>query len=218
MQSKLLRVLQEKVFTPVGSNREIEANIRIIAATSKNLEEMIKKDKFREDLFYRLNILPIYLPPLRERKDDIEVLCNYFVSKFNKIHIDKIKTITDSAMNIIKNYNWPGNIRELENVIERTFIVTETNEISVQSIPVYIKEIQDNTTLQTAEALTVLTQDSLDYIKMKEDFEKNFILNALKQFNGKINKTAEFAKIPKKTLLRKIVKYNIDRKQFKISN
>src|SRR4051794_40937185 len=118
MQVKLLRALQEKRFTPVGSNREVEVNVRIIAATNRNLEEMIKKGEFREDLFYRLNVLPIYLPPLRERKDDIESLAMYFVEKFNQTHRKNIKAINAAAMQLLKGYNWPGNIRELENVIE----------------------------------------------------------------------------------------------------
>jgi DNA-binding NtrC family response regulator len=210
MQVKLLRILQEKTFTPVGSNREIGINVRAIAATSRNLEEMIKAKTFREDLFYRLNVLPIFLPPLIERKDDISDLCQYFISKFNKIHGKKIKKMRGGALEIIKNYNWPGNIRELENVIERSYIIEEAEEITVDSLPQYLTE-------QThSHAVQEFTDDNaLDYSKMKESFEKNFIIEALSKFDGKINKTAEFAKIPKKTLLRKIEKYGIDKKQFK---
>src|SRR6202453_4431751 len=116
MQVKLLRVLQEKKFTPVGPNREVEVNVRIVAATNRNLEEAIKKGEFREDLFYRLNVLPIQLPPLRERKNDIEVLSKYFIDKFNQQHSKKITGLSGEGMAVLKAHSWPGNIRELENV------------------------------------------------------------------------------------------------------
>jgi DNA-binding NtrC family response regulator len=140
MQVKILRVLQEKLFTPVGSNREIQSNVRIIAATNRPLEEMIKTGSFREDLFYRLNVVPIFLPALAERKDDIERLIHIFVKKFNEVHKKKISGVTVDAMNILKRYNWPGNIRELENVIEHSFVLESSHLITLASLPEAVLE------------------------------------------------------------------------------
>jgi two-component system response regulator HydG len=140
MQVKILRVLQEKLFTPVGSNREIQSNVRIIAATNRPLEEMIRTGSFREDLFYRLNVVPIFLPALAERKDDIERLIQIFVKKFNEVHKKKISGVTVDAMNILKKYNWPGNIRELENVIEHSFVLESTHMITLSALPEAVLE------------------------------------------------------------------------------
>jgi DNA-binding NtrC family response regulator len=135
MQVKLLRVLQERVFTPVGSNREIESNVRVIAATNRPLEQMITEGKFREDLFYRLNVVPIFLPALADRKNDIETLVNGFIKKFNKSHVKRVIGISPETMTVLKKYQWPGNIRELENVIEHMFILENSNTLTLASLP-----------------------------------------------------------------------------------
>jgi DNA-binding NtrC family response regulator len=135
MQVKLLRVLQEKLFTPVGSNREIQTNVRIIAATNRPLEEMMKIGSFREDLFYRLNVIPIFLPSLFERKDDLESLISIFIKKFNQNHSKRLTGATADAMAVFKKYDWPGNIRELENVIEHCFIMENSSLITLASLP-----------------------------------------------------------------------------------
>lgn len=135
MQVKLLRVLQEKVFVPVGANREIPTNVRIIAATNRPLEEMMKTGAFREDLFYRLNVIPIFLPSLADRKDDLDSLIHIFIRKFNQAHSKRITAVTADAMAVLKKYEWPGNIRELENVIEHMFIMESGNLLTVSSIP-----------------------------------------------------------------------------------
>ncbi len=135
MQVKILRVLQEKLFTPVGSNREFPANVRILAATNRPLEDMIKAGTFREDLFYRLNVVPIFLPALAERKDDMEHMVNIFIKKFNLAHGKRINGISADAMNVLKKHSWPGNIRELENVIEHAFVLEMTNVLSLASLP-----------------------------------------------------------------------------------
>lgn len=241
MQVKLLRVLQEKVFTPVGSNREIETNVRIIAATNRPLEDMIKKGTFREDLYYRLNVMPIFLPSLKERKKDLKSLIHMFIKKFNTSHHRNIIGISSSALDCLEKYDWPGNIRELENVIEHAFILEESNTLQVKSIPESIlieagvdlncpnfcaqdfsedepeaihlnSELEDlgSSSSDTTEDL----QGSLDFNKEKENFEKEFIIKALKAFKGRINQTALHANIPKKTLLRKIEKYGIVAKEY----
>lgn len=135
MQVKILRVLQEKVFTPVGSNREFPANVRIIAATNRPLEDMIKTGAFREDLFYRLNVVPIFLPALAERKEDMEHMVNIFIKKFNQAHSKRINGIAPDAMAVLKKHCWPGNIRELENVIEHAFVLEMSNIITIASLP-----------------------------------------------------------------------------------
>lgn len=135
MQIKLLRVLQEKTFTPVGSNRDITSDVRVIAASNKNFENMISEGTFREDLFYRLNVLPVYLPPLRDRISDIPHLINYYISYFNNLHELHIKGIAEDAKELFLKYSWPGNIRELRNVLEHAFIIESTDTIHISSLP-----------------------------------------------------------------------------------
>jgi DNA-binding NtrC family response regulator len=245
MQVKLLRVLQEKTFTPVGSNRDVKVDVRVIAASHKPFEEMIKDGRFREDLFYRLNVLPVYLPPLRERKSDIPHLIDYYVNYFNNVHGLEIKGLEEDAKKLLVNYTWPGNIRELRNVIEHTFIIEPTDFIRASSLPetvtagaskatdkddehglIDLKGIKDSVLDRN-----MGEQDTSDYqftfaqvnendeIKMdfqlaKDLFEKEFIIQALKLNKGKINQTALKANIPKKTLLRKIEKYEINPKAY----
>ncbi|MBC7466058.1 MAG: sigma-54-dependent Fis family transcriptional regulator [Bdellovibrio sp.] len=260
MQVKILRVLQEKMFTPVGSNREISSNVRIIAATNRPLEEMMKDGRFREDLFYRLNVVPIYLPQLADRKDDLEVLINIFVKKFNTVHNKKIAGVSKDALTVLKKYGWPGNIRELENVIEHAFVLESGNTIGLGSLPEGILEAVGVNLVETMEQIQsqseslkssaqvlsdeefdsengldvdsdsdldlggddesieinmgVATSGALDFNAQKEEFEKQFIIKALKTFKGRINQTALHANIPKKTLLRKIEKYGIVAKEY----
>ncbi|MFN9066163.1 MAG: sigma-54 interaction domain-containing protein, partial [Bdellovibrionales bacterium] len=208
MQVKLLRVLQTKKFTPVGSNREMKVDTRIIAATNRNLEKMMEDGDFREDLFYRLNVMPIFLPPLRERLDDIGLLAQYFIKNFNKLHGRNILSISPEALTSLKRYQFPGNIRELENLIERAFILEPSNSqvITFDSLPDEVKN--SKTTLDTSMEYS----GPLDYDSFKEEMEKEFIVNALKANNGRINQTVAQANIPKNTLLRKMRKYGISAK------
>lgn len=211
MQVKLLRVLQEKKFLPVGGNREIKSNVRIVAATNRNLEKMIEDSTFREDLFYRLNVMPIFLPPLRERKDDISALVQHFIKKFSKSHNSNIQGISPAALEVLKSHRWPGNIRELENTVERAFIVENGTQIQAESLPDNMRlaagEKRDPSGAQQAPA----TSDSgkLNFELFKEQAEKDFIISALKANKGRINQTVALANIPKNTLLRKIKKYGI---------
>lgn len=244
MQVKLLRVLQEKTFTPVGSNREIKVDVRIIAASHKPFEEMIKDGSFREDLFYRLNVLPVYLPPLRERKTDVPHLVNHYINYFNNVHSLKVKGCEPEAMEVLTNYSWPGNIRELRNTIEHCFIMessdvihasslpgvlfkdqkkVEAKEESIQNSVIDLQDIQ-NSVLDTGSKGSDEVQFSfgakldqsgkLDFAVAKDQFEREFIVQALKINKGRINQTALNANIPKKTLLRKIEKYEINPKDY----
>ncbi len=245
MQVKLLRVLQEKVFMPVGSNREIPTNVRIVAATNRPLEQMIKTGEFRDDLFYRLNVIPVYLPSLVDRKDDLENLITMFIRKFNTTHSKRIVGVAGDTLSALKKYDWPGNIRELENVIEHMFVMETSNLLSLASLPdSVLKSIgcsipdahdevalrvtaeieedlesfgtEDLTDEEPLESSTVGSAEGLDFNAQKEAFEKEFIIKALKTFKGRINQTALHANIPKKTLLRKIEKYGINARDFAI--
>ncbi len=207
MQVKLLRILQERKFVPVGSNREVATNARIIAATNRNLEKMIEDGQFREDLFYRLNVMPIFLPPLRDRIDDLDGLVIHFIKKFSKKHNRHINGIDPNALNTLKHYRWPGNIRELENVIERAFIVENGASISLSSLPENVLTFSSD---QVAIDLPQNYSGPLDFDRFKEETEKEFIVQALKANGGRINKTVAEANIPKNTLLRKIKKYGIN--------
>jgi transcriptional regulator with PAS, ATPase and Fis domain len=211
MQVKLLRVLQEKKFTPVGSNREVKSNTRIIAATNRNLEKMMADGTFREDLFYRLNVMPIFLPPLRERTDDILALAQHFIKKFARQHARVINGIDAEALEMLKAYRWPGNIRELENVVERAFIVENSQQITLESLPESLKLAPKEAPEKTAK---VDYSGPLDFDVFKEGMEKEFIVSALKANHGRINQTVAQANIPKNTLLRKIRKYGINVKDF----
>ena len=244
MQAKLLRALQEKTFSPVGSNREVGVNLRVVAATNRNLEEMIKRGEFREDLFYRLNVLPIYLPPLRERKSDIESLAHYFIDKFNQRHQKKISQVSEETMTLLKSHAWPGNIRELENVIEHAFVIEVTSQITLGSLPDSLTQKKspyysrtglgplfslpsrgrsplggpfgkvDPNSDENEAFRDAFDLDQLDFQAHKEEFERQFLRRALSVFRGKINQTALHAKIPKKTLLRKLEKYGISAKDY----
>ncbi len=243
MQVKLLRVLQEKKFTPVGSNREFSADVRIIAASHKPFEDMIKDGTFREDLFYRLNVLPVYLPPLRDRSSDIPHLVNYYLNYFNHVHNLEIREVEKSAMDMMMKYSWPGNIRELRNTVEHCFIMESSDQITVSSLPQKIRNdggsgSESSETMETQidfEGIkdSVLDPDSngnspyqftfatqeegvikMDFQQAKDRFEQEFIVQALRLNKGKINQTALNANIPKKTLLRKIEKYEINPKDF----
>ncbi len=227
MQVKLLRVIQERKFTPVGSNREIDMHVRLIAATNRNLEDLIKKNQFREDLFYRLNVIPIFLPPLRERKDDVQRLIGHFIAKFNAVHGKEITEVAPQAMEVLFAHHWPGNIRELENVIEHAFVIEASNRITLSSLPTYIGGISispsenpevDSLDEGDDEDLPIegaIPGSELDYKTHKEQFEREFIIRALKTFKGRINQTAIHANIPKKTLLRKLQKYSIKAEDYK---
>ncbi len=211
LQVKLLRVLQERKFMPVGSNREVRCNARIITATNRNLEKMIEDGDFREDFFYRLNVMPIFLPPLRERRDDLAGLTDFFVTKFNRKLNRQIRGLTPEALDVLMRYRWPGNIRELENTIERAFIVENDPLITVDSLPDnIISDAQNRTNISLAGRYS----GPLDFDSFKEAAEKEFIESALRLNEGKINKTVAHANIPKNTLLRKIKKYNIDVSRF----
>ncbi len=197
-QAKILRVLQEQKFERVGGTSTYEVDVRVIGATNKSLEDEIKEGKFREDLFYRLNVIPIFVPPLRERKDEIPYLVHYFLQMIASENGKKPKVLSSEAMNAILNYDWPGNVRELKNMVERLFIMTEGNEINIENIPVLIREQESDNI------------DKNDYRDAKMKFEKEYIANKLKEFDGNISKTAKAIGMERSNLHRKIKSYQIE--------
>lgn len=213
MQTRLLRVIEEGIITRIGGVNQIPVNVRIIAATNRELKEEVEKGNFRKDLFYRLNVLPVYLPPLRERRDDIPLLINYFMKKTSK-HLNKrIVKITPDEMEMLKNYDWPGNIRELENVIElmiNTELVSSlgnnNKDVQKNKIPQVSRGAEDNMTAQLDENNEKVNDEPLEL----EYIEKIHIIKVLKIFNGNISLAANALSIGRNTLYRKIEKYNID--------
>lgn len=200
-QTRLLRVLQEKEFERVGGNFPIKVDVRIIAATNKNLEKEVKEHRFREDLYYRLNVFKISLPPLRERVEDIPDFCNYFIQKFNKQMNKNIKGISEETMKIFKNYYWPGNIRELQNVIERAVVLCKGDTITPREIPDNLSTKENNISFDLKEG------ESLESIMDK--IEKEFILKALKKTGYSQTKTAEILGIKRTTLRYKLEKHGL---------
>jgi len=203
-QTDLLRVLQEREIVRVGGNQTIKVDFRIVAATNKDLEKLIEEGKFRPDLFYRLNVFHIELPPLRERREDIPPLVDHFVRKFNKEMNKRITRITTSAMNLLQQYSWPGNVRELENAVERAMVVAQEPDIKEQDF-----------TLKSRNGLSLNGPRSLD------DVEKDHILRVLEDCGGNQTRAAEVLGIDRVTLHHKLKKYGWSRKekeQLAISN
>jgi Nif-specific regulatory protein len=198
LQVKLLRVIQFKEFERVGSLETIKTNVRIVVATHKNLEEQIKEGLFREDLYYRINVFPIYMPPLRDRKDDIMLLADYFLEKIAAENNKDISRISTPAIEMLTRYHWPGNIRELENCIERAVLLCNDDVIRSEHMPPSLQIIKKN----GAVAKRSLTE-------IIENKERELIVDALKKFDGKQRKTAEELGISERILGYKIKKYNI---------
>ncbi len=200
LQPKILRVLQEKEFEKVGSEKTIKVNVRVIAATSRNLEKLVSQDKFREDLYYRLNVIPILLPPLKERGEDIPILIEYFLKKFNKEN-NRAVVLDNNALQVLLNYDWPGNVRELENTIERLVVMSRSDKITASDLPIPlgIKRIKSQV------ESTSLTSDI-------EDIEKINILNALEKTGWVQAKAARLLGITPRQIGYKIKKYGIEDK------
>ncbi|NCC84722.1 MAG: PAS domain S-box protein [Clostridia bacterium] len=199
LQTKLLRVIQDGEFERLGSPRTIKVDVRIIAASNRKLEEEIKKGTFREDLYYRLNVFPIMIPPLRARKDDIRLLVNFFVTKFNKKIGKKIETIPKEALEALENYNWPGNVRELESVIERATIISPGSSLQILD--------QFETPLKTNKTTDV-------DVETLADLERNHILHVLQKTNWRVegkNGAAAILDINPSTLRARMRKFGIHR-------
>lgn len=207
MQAKLLRVLQEKEIVRVGGTTPIPLDVRIITATNVNLEKAVTNKKFREDLYYRLNRLPIYIPSLKERMSDLPKLVDHIIVKVNQLYGRNVKSISESALEKLKKYDWPGNIRELENVISRAIIFMDVTEEVIQyhHLPNLTEQTKQTTTIQPNINKTKTLQEAM------EQYEKEFIYNVYKENNFNKTKTAKQLNISVRNLYYKIKKYNLDK-------
>lgn len=201
VQAKLLRVLQEGTFERLGSERTRRVDVRVISATNHDIPTLIKEGKFREDLYFRLNVVPIALPPLRERKEDIPLLAGHFLKRFNEKFHKKIKGFSKQAISALMQYNWPGNVREFENLVERMAVLEEEREIGHEKLPLEIliaRHKKDG--FPSADA----------YLESAiEEFERQYILNALKKSDWNQSKAADLLKVHRNTIAKKINQYDI---------
>jgi transcriptional regulator with GAF, ATPase, and Fis domain len=207
LQSKLLRVLQERQFERVGAVKTIKTDIRIIAATHQDLKVAVAQKKFREDLYYRLNVIPIRLPPLRERKSDIPLLTHHFLEHFNRSKRKKIRAISDEAMEALARYDWPGNVRELENTVERLVILVDHDVISAQDLPEKFHLLPEAEPAQVLE----IPEEGISLDSAVNEFERNLILQALVKTGWVKNKAARLLNLNRTTLIEKIKRQNLTR-------
>jgi len=208
-QAKVLRILQEHKFERVGGNKTIEVDVRVIAATNKDLEKEISGGQFREDLYYRLNVIPFHVPPLRERKSDIPHLATHFLEYFCSKESRETKNLDEDAMQAIQEYSWPGNVRELKNLIERLVIMSPGNTITRGQLPqsIFGKQQLASTDLGS------ITLSADTYRSAKEEFEKEFLVQKLEENDWNISRTAEAIEIERSNLHRKIKSYGIEFKK-----
>jgi len=200
LQAKLLRVLQENEYEPLGSTTTVKTNARVVSATNKNLRQMIEDNAFRSDLFFRLNVIHISLPPFSERKEDIPLLVQHFINKFRKAKRTNIQGVCPAVLNILMQYDFPGNVRELENIIEHCFVMCRDTVIDIESLP---EEVRHSV------IETVVEQDETAEANPLSNAEASTIIAALHRYDGHRKKTADHLGIDKTTLWRKMKKYNI---------
>ena len=204
-QVKLLRVLQEQEFERVGGDRTIKTDVRIVAATNKNLADQVKKGEFREDLYYRLNVIHVELPPLRDRREDIEPLANYFLGKYVKETGKKISQIAPKALASLIGYDWPGNVRELQNAIERAVVLCRNDVITPRELP--------RDVVGDSEICLTLPQQGGNLTEILEDLERQLIIQTLRQQGASQTKAADILGIARTTLRYKMEKYGLIDKQ-----
>jgi two-component system response regulator PilR (NtrC family) len=203
MQVKLLRVIQERTIRRVGGTEEIPVDVRIIAATNRDLTEMVAENQFREDLYYRISVIPLELPPLRYRRDDIPLLADHFLARLNASMGKKIDRISDEALKKLETYDWPGNVRELENAMERAFILETLNELSAQHLP------ESVSTSSRLRAFTDFPDEGFDLESYVEKLQKSFLEEALRRTDGVQVKAAELLRMSYRSFRHYMQKYSI---------
>jgi len=208
VQVRLLRVLQERTFERVGSSEAVPVNVRVLAATSRNLEQEIEKGVFREDLYYRLNVFPIILPPLRERRSDTMLLVDHFLQKYSEMYGKNIKRISTSAINMMMAYHWPGNVRELENCVERAVLTAADEVIHGYNLP---PSLQTSDETQTS----IFPRDGADLKTMVESYEKEIIIDALKKHRGNAAACARYLNTTQRIVNYRIQKLGINPDDYK---
>jgi two-component system response regulator AtoC len=204
LQVKLLRVLQDGEIRRVGESKSIQIDVRIITATAKDLVKEVSEGRFREDLFYRLNVLPIRIPPLRERIEDIPLLVQHFINKYSKSMNKKVAGITPKALHVLMNYRWFGNVRELENTIERAIVLTDKENIELENLPIEIQTFQDQV------QITALAEEEFSIKKASRFLEMNLIKKALNKTKGNHTHAARLLELSHRALLYKIKEYGIE--------
>ncbi len=220
VQISLLKILQERTFSRIGGEQEITTDIRVIAATNENLMQLSDEKAFRKDLYYRLNVFPIELPPLRERIEDIPLFVTHFIDRFNREHQKNIDGVEDGLYEILMRYSWPGNIRELENVIERAYILESSSTLTAESLPLELlittnDKSSTQATLPLPECSAGLAEARKNAIEL---FERNYLKQLLSDNQGKVNKSAEQAGISTRQLRKLMLKHDIDKTEFKNKN
>ena len=200
-QVKLLRVLQDKKFFRVGGNEPITSTARIIAATNRNLSRLVKEGKFREDLYYRLNVISLDIAPLRERRDDIPLLVRHFLGKYSKKHGRLGIYLKPETVEQLQNYSWPGNVRELENIIERLVAMSDSDWIGPENLPIEF--------FSKPETPPLKSDQFLPFSEAKILFERDYIINILKRAGGNVSHAARIARMPRQNLHVKIKKFNL---------
>lgn len=211
-QAKILRFLEEKEFNRVGGSKTIKVDVRLITATNKDLNQLIKKGSFREDLYYRINVVPIVIPPLRERKEDIPILIDHFINKFNVENNKNVRGINKEALEFLIQYEWPGNVRELENLIERVIALTSNEYIQVNELPFSFKNIPKINGLKES-----VLDGKVSFLQAEEEFEREVILDALKKTNYVQSHAADILGISRRILKYKMDKLGINQTRVKVS-
>lgn len=210
IQAKVLRILEQREFEPLGSTETTKVDVRIIAATNKDLAAAVKEGKFREDLYFRINVVPVFLPPLRQRKSDIPLLVDYFINMHKKTLDKNVKGVTPEVMELFMQYHWPGNVRELENVIQRAIIMSTSDYITADCLPAEYKAPSAFSGFVSTEIFDDFSRPLADKIQtVSEQLEKEIIKRALEKSNYKRQKAAELLGISRKSLHNKMVKYKL---------
>ncbi|MEE9273957.1 MAG: sigma-54 dependent transcriptional regulator [bacterium] len=210
LQVKLLRVLQEREFVRVGGGKTYRIDVRVVTATNQDLELAVSAKVFREDLFYRLNVIPVHLPPLRERKDDIPILIDMFIMKFREKGLTQLETVHPSALAALQAYAWPGNVRELENLFERMAILAEAPELRVEDLPDRFKAQSPAAPAARRGPNVELPEEGIDMKSYIDDIEKRLIEKALEKSKGVKNRAAQLLGLNRTTLVEKMKKKNLD--------
>jgi len=206
MQVKLLRVLQERKIRRVGGTEEISVDVRVIAATNRDLTSMVAENQFREDLYYRIRVIPIQIPPLRHRRDDIPILANHFMSRLNGINGKKIQGLSDQALKKLEAYDWPGNVRELENAMERAYILETSDELSAQHLP---DAVAANSLFYKE---GTIPEEGMDLEGYVAGLQKSYLEEALNRTGGVQVKAAELLRMSYRSFRHYMQKYGIEGK------
>ena len=206
IQSKFLRVLQEREFQRVGSNQMLKVDMRVIAATSRDLQQEVKEGRFRQDLFYRLNVISLKIPPLRERREDIPFLAEMFINKYGSKSGRRFAGFDGGAMRLLTSYDWPGNVRELENVVERAVVMASGNIITSDDLPTNIIQL-----------LSEEPSDDMTLKQARRKFEGEYIRETLGRFKGNVSRTSKYLELARKNLMEKMKRYGIEANQYRTS-